>query len=126
MERLAATYDVGLVAENGYTRSRQVCLTNKLFSYLLAGIPPLLSATPAHRLFAANSSMTDLLYPIDDAEALAALCDRLFCNPKSLANARNAAWRLGQGRYNWEGERPALIGVVCDAMHSLRNARHRT
>ena len=33
MERLAAVYDVGLVAETGATPNRRIALTNKLFTY---------------------------------------------------------------------------------------------
>ena len=40
MERLAAQYDVGLVAETGHSQNRAICLTNKVFSFLLAGLPP--------------------------------------------------------------------------------------
>ena len=49
MERLASVYDVGLVSETGSTRNRKIALTNKLFSFLLAGIPVVASAIPAHK-----------------------------------------------------------------------------
>ena len=88
MEQLAAAYDVGLVAETGHSASRRLCLTNKLFSFLLAGIPPLMSDTPAHRAFAAEAGVSDLLYPIEDPMALAALIDRLLGDANSLATSR--------------------------------------
>ena len=115
MEKLAAVHDVGLVAETGYNASRRLCLTNKLFSFLLAGIPPLMSDTPAHRAFAAEAGVTDLLYPIDDPMALAALIDRLLGDANGLAASRTQAWRLGQERYNWERERRALLAAVTHA-----------
>jgi hypothetical protein len=68
----------------------------------LAGIPLLMSDTPAHCRFAAEAGLTDLLYPCDDADALAGLLDRLFGDPSRLAALRAQAWRLGQERYNWE------------------------
>jgi len=115
MEKLAAAYDVGLVAETGHSASRRLCLTNKLFSFLLAGIPPLMSDTPAHRAFAAEAGVTDLLYPVEDPMALAALIDRLLGDANSLATSRTQAWRLGQERYNWEWERRALVAAVTRA-----------
>ena len=102
MEELAAAYDAGLCSETTHTASRRLCLTNKMFSFLLAGIPPLLSDTPAHCRFAAEAGLGDLLYPHDDPAALALLLDRLFADPTCLAAARAQAWRLGQERYNWE------------------------
>ena len=112
MEQLAAAYDAGLVAETGHTASRRLCLTNKLFSFLLAGIPPLMSDTPAHCRFAAEAGMTDLIYPRDDPAALAELLDRLLGDATRLAASRALAWRLGQERYNWERERGQLVEVV--------------
>lgn len=112
MEALAAAYDAGLCSETGHTAARRLCLTNKLFTFLLAGIPPLLSDTPAQCRFATEAGFSDLLYPLDDPAALAQLIDRLLGNPEHLAAARMQAWRLGQERYNWERERPKLLACL--------------
>jgi glycosyltransferase involved in cell wall biosynthesis len=112
MEALAAAYDAGLCSETGHTQSRQLCLTNKLFSFLLAGIPPLLSDTPAHRCFVAEAGLTDFLYPRDDSAALARLLDDLFGDPERHAAARACTWRLGQERYNWERQEPTLFSCL--------------
>ena len=112
MERLAAAYDVGLVSETGYTASRRACLTNKLFSFLIAGVPPLMSDTPAQRAFGVQAGLLDQLYPIDDAEALAALIDSMLGSPERLAAARTQAYRLASERYNWGTEMAALVKVV--------------
>lgn len=112
MVQLAAVYDAGLCSETGHTSSRRLCLTNKLFSFLLAGIPPLLSDTPAQCRFAAAAGLTDLLYPRDDPAALAQILDHLLGDAERLAAARARAWRLAQERYNWERERRALISCL--------------
>lgn len=119
MERLAAGYDAGLCGETGHTRGRAVALTNKLFSYLLAGVPPVLSGTPAHRAFAAEAGLGDCVYPVDDHGALAALLDRLLGDPGRLARARAAAWRLGRERYNWEREGAVLARLAAGAVRSV-------
>jgi glycosyltransferase involved in cell wall biosynthesis len=112
MEQLAAIYDAGLCGETGHTASRRLCLTNKLFTFLLAGIPPLLSDTPAQCRFAGEAGLTDLLYPRDDPAALAQLLDAVLGDPIRLAAARAQAWRLGQGSYNWERERGQLMEAI--------------
>jgi hypothetical protein len=112
MEELAAAYDAGLAAETGHTASRRLCLTNKLFSFLLAGIPPLLSDTPAHCRFAEEAGLTDLLYARDDPAALADLLDRVLGPPPFLAAARAKAWQLGQEWCNWERESRHLVEAV--------------
>jgi hypothetical protein len=112
MERLAAGYDVGLCGEPGYTKNNSIALSNKLFSFILAGVPPLMSDTPAQSAFAAEAGLNRFVYPIDDAAALANLLDRLLGAPDQLAAARAKVWQLGQRQYNWERERIALLDAV--------------
>src|SRR5699024_8713131 len=52
MVRLAVDYDIGLSLETDVSENRRVCLTNKIFTYLLAGVPVLLSDTPAQEALA--------------------------------------------------------------------------
>jgi glycosyltransferase involved in cell wall biosynthesis len=112
MERLAAAYDIGLVAETAESRNRGICLTNKLFSFLLAGVPPVMSDTPAHRRFAFETGLSDLIYPLEEPAALAGRFDGLLGNPEKLAAARDGVWRLGQERYNWDREKAAIVDLV--------------
>ena len=112
MERLAARYDTGLVAETGETASRRVALTNKLFTYLLAGVPALMSDIPAHRAFAAETGTQANLFPVGDAAALAGCLDRILGDAAALAKARAQAFQLGQERYNWEREGRGPVKMV--------------
>jgi glycosyltransferase involved in cell wall biosynthesis len=112
MEELASAYDVGLCGEPGHTRNNAVALSNKLFTYLLAGLPPLMSGTPGHRRFAEEAGLADLLYSPEDPAALALLLDRLLGDSAELAARREQAWRAGQQRYSWEQEQKHLIDAV--------------
>jgi glycosyltransferase involved in cell wall biosynthesis len=112
MEQLAAAYDMGLCSETGHTRNNAAALSNKLFTYLLAGIPPILCDTPAQSRFAAEAGLIDLVYPRHDPAALAQLLDRVLGDADRLAAARARAWRLGQERYNWEAERGKLLEAI--------------
>lgn len=112
MELLASAYDIGLVAETGQTRNRQIALTNKFFSYLLAGIPAAMTDIAAHRAFARETGLTDLLFAIDDPVSLAAVLDRILGDRHRLATARHIAHRLGRERYNWEADSVSLVETV--------------
>ena len=46
-------------------------------------------------MFASQAGTTDWIYPVDDTEAVADLCDRLFSDPGLLAVARAGACTLG-------------------------------
>lgn len=118
MERLAAEYDAGLASEPGHTRNNRLALSNKLFTYLLAGVPPIMSDTPEQRAFAVEAGMDDQLYPIDDSAALATVLDRFLGDPARLAAAREKAFRLGQERFNWRRESAELISAVSRALRA--------
>lgn len=115
MVRLAASYDLGLSLETGLTESRRLCLTNKIFTYLLAGVPVMLSETPAQRALAPDLGAAAALVSLDDPDGIAGEIDRLAEMPQTLAKAKDKAWQLGQQRYNWEVEREVLVRSVAAA-----------
>lgn len=112
MVRLAATHHVGLCSETGFTPNNARALSNKLFTYLAAGVPPLLSATHAQRAFALEAGLGDLVYPIDNAPSLARLLDDLLGNPSRLAEARARTIRCARERYNWKVECRRLLSAI--------------
>ena len=66
MVRLAASYDIGLSLETDVSENRRFCLTNKIFTYLLAGVPVLLSDTPAQRALAPDLGAAARLVSLAD------------------------------------------------------------
>jgi glycosyltransferase involved in cell wall biosynthesis len=122
MERLAAAYDVGFVGETGHTLNRRVALCNKLFSYMLAGLPTVMSDIPAHADIVEQLGAAARLYRTDDAESLAAAFDDLFINPPQLANARAAAFELAHRRYNWDVERNHFVACVAKSIPGTEDA----
>ena len=115
MEQLAAGYDAGLVAETGHSASRRLCLTNKLFSFLLAGIPPVMSDTPAHCRFATEAGILDLIYPREKPRRARRAPRPAFRRSNAARRQPCLAWRLGQERYNWEREQGQLVEAVARA-----------
>jgi len=116
MERLGAQYDLGYVGEFAETRNRQIAITNKLFSYLLGGVPSLASDIAAHRALSPELDEAMTLFPVGDTAALAAGLDRLLLDPDRLSAARAHAWRLGQERYCWELEKHSFLRAVEGAL----------
>lgn len=112
---LAAAYDIGLSLEEETTESRRLCLTNKIFTYLLAGLPVILSSTPAQRDIAGDLGSAAIVISLSDPDAAAAELDRLSGAPEALREAKAVAFRLGHERYNWDVEKETLIRAVADA-----------
>ena len=113
MVRLAAAYDLGLSLETDVSENRQLCLTNKIFTYLLAGVPAVMSDTPAQRQIAPDLGDAAALVPLSDPQAIAAAIDRLA--PRLDAAKAHAA-QLGRERYNWDVEKKALLASVDRAL----------
>jgi hypothetical protein len=112
MERLASAYDVGLAGEPGHTINNRIQLSNKLFSYVLAGLPIVASTVPSHVAFANELPGAMHLYPVEDEEGLAATLDSLLGDADALAAARAAAFALGQNRFNWNVEKSSFLQKV--------------
>jgi glycosyltransferase involved in cell wall biosynthesis len=122
MAHLAALYDLGFAGEPGHTQNRRVALTNKLFTYLLAGVPIVASAIPAHVSFANELGDAMRLFAIDDAAGLAATLDEVFANREALSAARAAAFALGQTRFNWDLEKLILLEQVSKSLAQFTTA----
>jgi glycosyltransferase involved in cell wall biosynthesis len=122
MVRLAADYDLGLSLETEVSENRRICLTNKIFTYLLAGVPVVMSNTPAQKLLAADLGPAARLCDLADPAGLAATLDSL-ASPAILAEASAAAWRLGRDRYNWEKEQDVLLQSVAAAFARRQTVR---
>lgn len=122
MVRLAAPYDLGLSLETDVSENRRLCLTNKLFTYLLAGIPALMSDTPAQRAIASDLGAAAAVVSLADPAGIAAALDRLA---DDLDVARAAALRLGHERYNWNVEKDVLLASVAAAFERWEQGEAR-
>ena len=112
MSRLAASADIGLSVEHSLPLNKDICLANKIFVYLLAGIPQLLSSTTAQRALAAELSDAVILADMNRPRETAAQLDSFFSDPGRVASARSSAWNLSRTRFNWDFEKEALVRLV--------------
>jgi len=120
MAVLARDCALGLAIEVEDGLNRQLCLTNKLFFYLLAGVPTLFSATPAQRAIAAELGCAAFVIDLNDHPGSAALVDAFLDDPERRRAAREHAYMLGQTRFNFEHETPKLLTLVAAALKGER------
>ena len=108
----ATGYTAGLALEKRQPLNRDICLTNKAFTFLLAGIPVILSKTRAQEELAGElgdaALLIDLTKPAEASSALAAWLD----SPARQLDARNHAIQLGRERFNWDIEKRKLLELV--------------
>jgi len=116
MVRLAADYDLALSIEPSSPSNRELCLANKIFTYLLAGVPQLLSSTRGHRALAEDLGIAVRFFDPAHPQKTAAALDAWWSDPAAVTAARAHAWHLGQTRYNWDYEKTALVGAINRAL----------
>jgi len=116
MARLAASYDLGLSLEQSWPPNRDYCLTNKIFTYLLGGLPVAMTPTNAQRALADQLGDAALLLDFDDIPQVAAHLDGFFSQPERMRRARAAAWQLAQTRFNWDQEKTRFLDSIEQAL----------
>lgn len=112
-------YDIGLAVEPGFSLNNSVALSNKAFTYMLAGLAVVFTDTTGQRPLALDLGEGALLYSPGDIKALAAGLKRWFDDKALLARAKSAAWEAAKCRWHWEHpqERGALLRAVAAVLH---------
>jgi glycosyltransferase involved in cell wall biosynthesis len=118
MVDLARPYDVGLALEQVTPRNRQLCLTNKAFTYILAGVPVVMTDTPGQRVLAADLGGAAAVAAPGDVDGLTAALSAWATDPGRFECAKRAAWDAALRRWHWEHplERGRLRELVRQAL----------
>lgn len=118
MVDLARGFDVGLALEQMDVRNRQLCVTNKAFTYILAGVAVAISDTPGQHALGVDLGRAAALVAPGDIDALAGAFARWTTDPHALDCAKRTAWAAATRRWHWEheAERGALYRLVAQAI----------
>ncbi len=108
----AAEHHVGLALERSAPLNRDICLTNKIFTYLLAGNAIIASDTLAQIAFITEYSGVGWTYAQGEPQALARLLKNCYTQPSDLEQTRKNAWTLAQEQLNWEMEQKKWLPLV--------------
>ena len=118
MIELAQGYDLGVSTEDGAVLNHRLCLGNKIFTYLAAGTPVLLTGTPAQARLAADLGAAAMLYEPGDIDALATILQRWEGDPNLRCVAAHEARAAARRRWHWEHaeDRGALLDAFRAAL----------
>lgn len=109
---LANQHDVGLALERDYPLNRDICLTNKIFTYLTSGLAVIASETSAQKAFFEQYPIIGKTYSIGNIEVLASLIEYYANNPISLLAYKNQAYKLAKEKFNWENEMQSFLKLI--------------
>ena len=108
----ANQFDIGLALENKAPINRDICLTNKIFTYMQAGLAIIASDTTAQEDFVTKNPTIGDTYPAGNAKAMATILSNYYNDRQLLTTAKNEALRLGHEQYNWEVEGIKFLEIV--------------
>ncbi|MBS1774577.1 MAG: hypothetical protein JST82_17100 [Bacteroidetes bacterium] len=108
----SANHHIGLALETGVNLNRNLCLTNKIFTYLLAGNMIIASDTEAQTQFIASNPHIGMLYSRNDIATLASIITKYYSSQQSLQSCRRAAYELATTTYNWEKEQAIFLSMI--------------
>jgi glycosyltransferase involved in cell wall biosynthesis len=115
MVRLAARADIGLALEPGTTVNNDIAISNKLYTYLLAGAAVVASNTSGQSRAVAELAGAAVTYTAGSPESLAAALATWCTDRDALQRARADAWRLGERRFNWDIEKQEFLHAAQSA-----------
>jgi len=114
----ARGHDVGLALDHGAPLNRELCITNKALTYILAGVPVLMADTRGQRALGLDLGRGAALVDPRDVGALAGAFSAWAGNAAALDCAKRTAWSAAARRWHWEhdSERGVLYRLVDEAL----------
>jgi glycosyltransferase involved in cell wall biosynthesis len=108
----ASQFDIGLATEERTPLNRNICLTNKIFTYIQAGLAVIASDTSAQKQFLKEYPGIGKIYENTDTEILADILLNYHQNREQLFETRKAALQLAHGKLNWETEKEKFLSII--------------
>ena len=108
----AALFDIGMATETGTTLNRDICLTNKIFTYIQAGLAVIASDTQAQQLFFEQNPQCGLLFLKDNSLSLINAIKKYAEDIGFLQDTQQWNFDLGQTKLNWETESNRFIELI--------------
>jgi glycosyltransferase involved in cell wall biosynthesis len=120
--RAMGEYDVGLALERPQNRNYSLTVTNKLFSYMLAGLALVATDIPGQREVMNQAPGAGFLYPAGDARSLRASLETWLKDRARLRQAQSAAWDAARTRFCWDIEQAKFVQMLVGLNESQSKA----
>ena len=111
---IASHYHIGICSEVAHIENRDLCLTNKLFMYLLSGNALLLSNTKAQQSFLNEYPDIGMSFEQESAESISKAFQFYIDYPDVLNQHRFNAVQLAKTKLNWDTESVKWLSFIND------------
>jgi glycosyltransferase involved in cell wall biosynthesis len=110
--RSLSQFDVGLALEREENVGAALTVSNKIGSYLLAGLAIAATDTPGQREILEKIPSASFLYPSGKPKLLADGLRRWLDERNALRRAQQAAWDAARERFCWDIEREKFLNLL--------------
>ncbi|QNN43018.1 glycosyltransferase family protein [Pedobacter roseus] len=114
--KFASQFDIGLATETGFPLNRDICLTNKIFTYIQAGQAIIASDTSAQTKFLKSYSEMGFIYNKSKVCQLTSIIQNYLSNPELLEEHQAKALKYAQSKLNWEHEEKKFLKNIIDTI----------
>lgn len=108
----ASQFDIGLALEPAFNTNNDLALSNKIFTYLQAGLAIVASDTKAQQALLEQYPAIGKVYQKGNVQAITHILLNYHQNREKLFETRNAALKAAHDELNWENEKKKLIHLV--------------
>jgi glycosyltransferase involved in cell wall biosynthesis len=109
---VASTYDIGLALEQKKPFNRNICLTNKIFTYLNAGLAVIATDTLAQKKLMDEHPEIGKTYEVGNVISLVQILNHYLDHKEALIKTKQAAFLLAQNELNWQKESLKLLALI--------------
>jgi len=113
-------HHIGLALEPGFSENNKIALSNKIFSYLLAGNYVIASNTPAQEQFFNQNPSLGEVYAIGDVQRLAAIIKVNAENLEKLDKNRKGNYDITRQQFSWDQEKGKFLNIVSSLLPEER------
>ena len=106
------SFEIGLALEVPTPTNRDICRTNKLYTYPISGCHMLVSKTKGQLQFMDEFPASGTIIDLKDPQTIADAITDAFENRDALLEKRQNNWELAKRELNWEKESRVLVELV--------------
>jgi glycosyltransferase involved in cell wall biosynthesis len=115
----ASQFDIGMATETGIPFNREICLTNKIFTYIQSGLAVIASNTKAQIQLLNEYPEAGRIYGKTDAHSLAKSIRYFLDNPGELEASKKSNSLLGIQKFNWEIESEIYLNCINNLSYNI-------
>jgi len=108
----ASQFDIGMASETGIPLNRDICLTNKIFTYLQSGLAVVASNTSGQMQLIREYPQIGMLYENDNPSKLTSILAYYLDHSEELIFAKEQSLSLAEEIFNWEKEEKKILSII--------------